>query len=226
MCCRRSCAVRSLAARRSFPAKEQTAAKLTKKPILYWSISKITSRVRAFGNGCTIFDIYHRHFRKFVGREVHLLEVGIYSGGSLPMWRHYFGKDCRVYGIDIEKDCLVYEDDRTKIFIGDQADRSFWKKVKEAAPQIDILIDDGGHQPEQQLITLEEMLPIFVPVESISAKIYTAPTIDSPVTFMDSPAACMRLLPARCRLEWMGSLIPHPSSRLQSTRSIYTRSWP
>ena len=109
------------------------------------------------------FDIYHRHFKKFVGREVHLLEVGIYSGGSLPMWRQYFGTDCRVYGIDIEKDCLVYEDDRTKVFIGDQADRSFWKKVKEAAPQIDILIDDGGHQPEQQLITLEEMLPHLRP---------------------------------------------------------------
>src|SRR4029434_2154870 len=28
------------------------------------------------------FDIYHNHFKKFVGREVHIVEVGIYSGGS------------------------------------------------------------------------------------------------------------------------------------------------
>src|SRR5437868_5558043 len=33
------------------------------------------------------FDIYQRHFSKFVGREVHVLEVGIYSGGSLAMWK-------------------------------------------------------------------------------------------------------------------------------------------
>lgn len=109
------------------------------------------------------FDIYHRHFKKFIGREVHILEVGIYSGGSLPMWRQYFGKDCRVYGVDIEEDCMVYEDDRTEVFIGDQADRSFWKRVKEAAPKIDIVIDDGGHQPEQQVVTLEEMLPHLRP---------------------------------------------------------------
>src|SRR4051812_44526614 len=31
------------------------------------------------------FDIYHRHFARFVGREVHVLEIGIYSGGSLEM---------------------------------------------------------------------------------------------------------------------------------------------
>jgi hypothetical protein len=37
------------------------------------------------------FEIYHRHFSKFRGREVHILEIGIYSGGSLEMWKDYFG---------------------------------------------------------------------------------------------------------------------------------------
>jgi hypothetical protein len=36
------------------------------------------------------FDIYHRHFSKFVGRDVKVLEIGVYSGGSLEMWRHLF----------------------------------------------------------------------------------------------------------------------------------------
>lgn len=70
------------------------------------------------------FDIYQRHFSKFVGREVHVLEVGIYSGGSLPMWKEYFGKGCRVYGVDIEEACTAYKDDKIEVFIGDQADRS------------------------------------------------------------------------------------------------------
>jgi Methyltransferase domain len=105
------------------------------------------------------FDIYHRHFSRFVGREVHVLEVGIYSGGSLLMWREYFGELAHIYGVDISEACRAYEDDRTKVFIGDQADRSFWAELRKAAPLIDIVIDDGGHLPEQQLVTLEEMLP-------------------------------------------------------------------
>jgi SAM-dependent methyltransferase len=109
------------------------------------------------------FDIYHRHFSKFVGREVHVLEVGIYSGGSLPMWREYFGNRCRVYGVDIDERCSAYQDVGIEVFIGDQADRSFWSRVKRAVPTIDILIDDGGHSPDQQRITLEEMLPHIAP---------------------------------------------------------------
>lgn len=109
------------------------------------------------------FEIYHRHFSKFIGREVHVMEVGIYSGGSLPMWREYFGKGCRVYGVDIQEACTAYKDERIEILIGDQADRSFWAKVRHATPKIDILIDDGGHIPEHQIVTLEEMLPHIRP---------------------------------------------------------------
>ena len=109
------------------------------------------------------FDIYHRHLQKFIGREVHIVEVGIYSGGSLNMWREYFGPQCRVYGVDIEPACRSYENDWTRVFIGDQADPAFWQSFKQQVPAVDILIDDGGHQPEQQIATLEEMLPHLRP---------------------------------------------------------------
>src|SRR5260370_5130194 len=109
------------------------------------------------------FDIYQRHFSKFVGREVHVLEVGIYSGGSLMMWKEFFGTGCRVYGVDIDEACTAYKGDKIEVFIGDQADRSFWARVRQAVPTLDILIDDGGHYPEQQRITLEEMLPHLRP---------------------------------------------------------------
>lgn len=108
-------------------------------------------------------DIYHRHFSRFAGTEVHVMEVGVYSGGSLQMWKEYFGPQCRVYGVDIHPACQDYEDEVTKIFIGDQADRLFWASVKEAVPTLDILIDDGGHFPEQQITTLEEILPHLRP---------------------------------------------------------------
>jgi len=109
------------------------------------------------------FDIYHRHFERFRGQEVHILEIGIYSGGSLGMWRDYFGPRCHVYGVDIEPACKVYERDGVKVFIGNQADRSFWRRFWQEVPRIDIIIDDGGHRTDQQIITLEETLPKLSP---------------------------------------------------------------
>jgi hypothetical protein len=109
------------------------------------------------------FDIYHRHLAKFIGQKVSLLEIGIYSGGSLEMWRSYFGDNCHIYGVDIEKVCKSYENDHVSVFIGDQADRGFWSNFRNSVEGIDILIDDGGHTPEQQQITLEEMLPHLRP---------------------------------------------------------------
>jgi hypothetical protein len=109
------------------------------------------------------FDIYHRHFGRFVGREVSVVEIGIYSGGSLGMWKAYFGERSSIYGVDIEKGCTMYEETGVRVFIGDQANRSFWKHFKQEVSIIDIVIDDGGHTPEQQTVTLEEMLPHLRP---------------------------------------------------------------
>jgi len=109
------------------------------------------------------FDIYHRYFQKFVGQEVHVLEIGIFSGGSLEMWKEYFGPKCRMYGVDIEAACKTYEDERTKVMIGDQGDPAFWKSFKKMVPRIDVVIDDGGHLPEQQIVTLEALLPYMEP---------------------------------------------------------------
>jgi SAM-dependent methyltransferase len=109
------------------------------------------------------FEIYDRHFEKFINKEVHILEIGIYGGGSLGMWKAYFGPRCRVYGVDILEACRAYEGDGVEVFIGDQADRTFWKRFKEKVPNLDIIVDDGGHQVSQQVPTLEEMLPHLRP---------------------------------------------------------------
>jgi hypothetical protein len=109
------------------------------------------------------FQAYDRHLRKFVGREVHVVEIGIYSGGSLDMWHHYFGTGCRVYGVDLQEACKSYENATTQIFIGDQSDRSLWETVKARVPVVDVLIDDGGHRPEQQIATFEAMLSHLAP---------------------------------------------------------------
>ena len=79
------------------------------------------------------------------------------------MWRSYFDPGSHIYGIDIRPECKRFEDERTTIVIGDQGDRTFWKSFKSGCEGLDIVIDDGGHSPEQQRITLEEMLPFIRP---------------------------------------------------------------
>lgn len=109
------------------------------------------------------FEIYHRHLARFVGKRVNILEIGVYSGGSLEMWSAYFGPNCHIYGVDIEPACKKYERDNISVFVGDQADRAFWHSFKKQVNAVDVVIDDGGHSPEQQRITLEELLPLLSP---------------------------------------------------------------
>ena len=99
------------------------------------------------------FEIYDRHFRKFKDKEINILEIGVSHGGSLQMWRDYFGGKTNIYGIDVNPKCKKLEDKDTKIFIGSQSDRNFLREIKEKIPKIDILIDDGGHTMTQQIVT-------------------------------------------------------------------------
>lgn len=105
------------------------------------------------------FDVYDRHFSRYRGTDVHIVEFGVSEGGSLQMWKNYFGPDCKIYGVDINPYCKELEEDRIKIFIGDQEDRDFLKRLAKEIPRIDILIDDGGHRMQQQINTFEELFP-------------------------------------------------------------------
>lgn len=104
------------------------------------------------------FRIYHRHFEKFIGRECRLLEIGIFSGGSLEMWRSYLGPQSEIVGVDIDVACQAYASDHVRIHIGDQGDRLFWRRLKDKEPAFDIIVDDGSHLFRDQAATFEEML--------------------------------------------------------------------
>jgi methyltransferase family protein len=103
------------------------------------------------------FDIYDRHFSRFRGTDVHIVEFGVYQGGSLQMWKRYFGPRAKIFGIDINPHCKKLEEAQIEIFIGDQEDRRFLKSLTGKIPKIDILIDDGGHKMKQQINTYEEL---------------------------------------------------------------------
>lgn len=103
------------------------------------------------------FDVYDRHFSKYRNKEVVILEIGVSQGGSLQMWKDYFGDRAKIFGIDINPNCKELEEENIKIFIGSQSDPKFLREVKKQIPPIDILIDDGGHTMVQQIVSFEEL---------------------------------------------------------------------
>jgi hypothetical protein len=109
------------------------------------------------------FEVYDRHFSRFRGTPVNVLEFGVSQGGSLQMWRHYFGPQAQLFGVDINPNCRQFEEPGIKIFIGDQENREFLRSLATTLPQIDILIDDGGHTMKQQIHTFEELFPTLAP---------------------------------------------------------------
>lgn len=105
------------------------------------------------------FEIYERHLARFRNTEVTVVEIGVYHGGSLQMWKHYFGAGARIVGVDHNPRCKAVEEERVEVLIGDQADRTFLGSLRTLVPRIDVLIDDGGHFMEQQIATFEELFP-------------------------------------------------------------------
>ncbi len=103
------------------------------------------------------FDIYHHHFARYRNTNVCLLEFGVSHGGSLKMWRDYFGPLARIIGVDINPDCAMHASGKTEVIIGDQSDPVFLKELRQRFGGVDILIDDGGHTMNQQLTTFHEM---------------------------------------------------------------------
>jgi len=95
------------------------------------------------------FEIYDRHFSAYRDKEIVILEIGVFQGGSLQMWKNYFGPKAKIYGIDIDPECKKFEEENIEIFIGSQSDKQFLSKLKQEIPPIDILIDDGGHTMNQ-----------------------------------------------------------------------------
>ncbi len=103
------------------------------------------------------FEVYDRHFAKYRNKAPIVMEIGVFRGGSMQMWKDYFGKGAQIIGVDIEEKTKSFEEEQIHIEIGSQADRDFLRRLKSKYPRIDILIDDGGHTMEQQITTFEEM---------------------------------------------------------------------
>ena len=106
----------------------------------------------------TYFSVYDQLFSRFVGKAPVIVEVGVLNGGSLYMWREFFGSDARIIGVDLNPEAVWLREDGFEIHIGDQTDPQFWEDFFRQVGDVDIFLDDGGHTYPQQIVTAASAL--------------------------------------------------------------------
>ena len=96
---------------------------------------------------------YEMFFKPFQESTRAVLELGVWKGASLRIWERYF-PSARIYGIDIIPVCKCFGGGKSEVFIGNQQDVKFMKRVCNKTGPLDIIIDDCGHVLEHQIISL------------------------------------------------------------------------
>ncbi|MDP2231499.1 class I SAM-dependent methyltransferase [Methylotenera sp.] len=105
------------------------------------------------------FQVYADLLDQYRNKQITFVEVGVANGGSLFMWRDYFGINARIIGIDFNPNAKKFEKDGFEIYIGSQADPDFWEIFFKSVGPVDIVLDDGGHTFEQQIVTVHNCIP-------------------------------------------------------------------
>ncbi len=104
-------------------------------------------------------DIYPRILRGWGGRNASFLEIGVYKGGSMPLWQGFFGPKSRLTFADIDPACKALELPGTSVEIGDQSDPVFLADVAARRGPFDLIVDDGGHKMNQQITSFRSLWP-------------------------------------------------------------------
>jgi hypothetical protein len=104
------------------------------------------------------FTIYDRYLQQFIGTEFTLIEIGVQQGGSLQIWKKYFGSKVGVVGIDIEQRTMFTEP-QIQTFCGNQSDTNFLDSVITQVGTPTVIIDDGSHNQSDVLTSLHALWP-------------------------------------------------------------------
>ncbi|WP_428928613.1 class I SAM-dependent methyltransferase [Marinibacterium sp. SX1] len=103
--------------------------------------------------------LYDRYFAQFRGKPIRFLEIGVNKGGSLQMWRGYFGPEAKIFGIDINEECAAFDGQAGQVRIGSQADPDFLNKVVDEMGGIDLVLDDGSHRMPHVRASFDVLFP-------------------------------------------------------------------
>mgnify|MGYP001824313461 FL=1 len=189
----------TLLADKSLPVSESIPATLTEKVTISQATEAPDNELyRIFAADTNVhkwhhyFDIYERHFSRFRDRPIKMLEIGVFRGGSLRMWKQYFHPDSIIVGIDVDPSCAAHEvaDDDVYVRIGSQGDPNFLAEINGEFGPFDIILDDGSHKTHHQIISFGALFRDALKndgcymVEDVHTN-YWLKHVDSPETFIE-----------------------------------------
>lgn len=108
--------------------------------------------------------LYDRYFAPYRDREppLRFLEIGVANGGSLELWRGFFGPSAVIFGIDVNPECAAYDGEHgNRVRIGSQADPAFLRAVVKEMGGVDVVLDDGSHVAEHVRASFDTLFPLL-----------------------------------------------------------------
>jgi hypothetical protein len=106
------------------------------------------------------FEAYHAIFGVRRPQALRILEIGVYQGASLHLWRRYFDNpESVIVGIDIEPTCARFDSpsENVHVRIGSQADAAFLETIKREFGPFDIIVDDGSHHSSHMIASFNHL---------------------------------------------------------------------
>ena len=102
---------------------------------------------------------YSRLFNPIKHKVKNVLEIGVYAGKSLELWRNFF-LNAEIIGVDINpcNNLIKLYNERIKTYIANGYDKAFVSSFK--STKFDIIIDDGPHTFE----SMEKFLTLYLPL--------------------------------------------------------------
>ncbi len=139
-----------------FGPRPETATSPGEIETLFWS-----NTGRVVHKWHHYLPLYERYFGPYRGKPLRMLEIGVFQGGSLDLWRRYFGPDAVLFGIDIDPACAAFNGQSAQVRIGSQEDAAFLRSVVAEMGGIDIVLDDGSHNSRHIRAGLDVLFPLL-----------------------------------------------------------------
>ena len=101
---------------------------------------------------------YRRFLEPYENSPVSLLELGVYKGGSLLMWRDYLAQGT-IVGLDSNPPVINDDSGRIHVYQGLQQDTALLDRIRqETAPGgFDVIIDDASHLGDLTRISFQHL---------------------------------------------------------------------
>ena len=104
-------------------------------------------------------ETYAKYFSDLREKPIRFLEIGIDKGNSVKLWEEYF-PNAELHFMDITLEKVEYFSNRSKYHITNQeSPEDLQKFIKEIKGEFDVIIDDGGHTMNQQIISFINLFP-------------------------------------------------------------------